>query len=588
MKKNLLRIVVTLLTLVLIPFYSPAQFNNLHDFGEGDDGKQPFGNLLIAGSKMYGMTPQGGGGYLHYGTIFKCNPDGSEYTILHEFIYGADNGRFPIGSLLLSGTTLYGVTYNGGASDLGTIFKIETDGSGFTVLHSFLGGLDQGQNPCGSLVLTGTTLYGMTTYGGGGSGVFSNCGTIFKIETDGSNFSVLYNFSGGEEDGRSPNGSLILSGTTFFGMTSYGGTSDLGTIFKIETDGTGFTLLHTFDSSTNNGHEPRGSLVLSGSTLFGMTSNGGAYDAGTIFKIETNDSGFALLHSFSGGTKDGRKPWDSLLLYGTTLFGMTYQGGANDAGTIFKIGFDGTGFDLVHAFTGGVDDGKNPLGSLTCLGNTFYGMTQRGGYYDQGIVFSMQPPYLSLTAPNGGESMVLGSSQQITWSSAGLSGNVRLVLFRNGIKVGAIASVPSVLGAYNWSAGSYSGGTAAAGSGYTVRVVTADSLYSDTSDGKFTLKNPPFLRVVSPNGGESWTLGSQQTITWASSGISGYVRLVLYKGGVKLGVIASVPAITSSYTWTVGNHSNGKAGAGSGYSVRVMTADSLFTDTGDAYFTILN
>ncbi len=648
----------------MFPLDGLAQFKDLHNFGGAADGKQPYGNLLIAGSKMYGMTPQGGGTF-RFGTLFKCNLDGSGYTVLHRFMVGATDGRFPVSSLILSGATLYGTTQVGGAEDRGTVFKINTDGSGFAVLHSFVGGVSQGQNPNGSLILSGSTLYGTTTYGGGGSGVFDNCGTIFKIQTDGSGFSVIHNFFGGDTGGRSPNGALLLSGTTFYGLTTFGGPGDMGIVFKIETDGSGFTLLHTFGPGGGSGREPRGSLILSGSTLYGMTSEGGALGAGTIFKIGTDGGGFAVLHSFSGGAADGGKPWDSLFLSSTSLFGMTYQGGVSNAGTIFKIETDGNGFDLLRSFSGGAKDGKNPLGSLSRSENTFYGMTQRGGSYDQGIVFSLPPPrisgtvywggsglqdvvmaglpgnprtdasgryaatvvfgwngsvtpskagyaftpasssytginsdqinkdysarltkYVRLTAPNGGESLVLGQLQRITWSSAGLSGNVRLELFRYGIKVGVIASVPIAPAAYSWPAGRFGGGMAAAGSGYTVRVVTSDSLYGDNSDDPFTLAKSPSVRVVSPNGGESWLRNSQRTITWVCVGISGNVRLVLFKGGVKLGTIATVSAFPGSYNWKVGAYSNSTAAAGNGYKVRVVTVDSLTGDTSDASFTI--
>ena len=69
-----------------------------------------------------------------------------------------------MGSLTLSGSTLYGMTLSGGANGNGTIFSINTDGSGFQNLFSFSG--TNGDNPHGSLTLSGSTLYGMTSAGG--------------------------------------------------------------------------------------------------------------------------------------------------------------------------------------------------------------------------------------------------------------------------------------------------------------------------------------------------------------------------------------------------------------------------------------
>ena len=86
-------------------------------------------------------------------------------------------------------------------------------------------------------------------------------------------------------------GSLTLSGSTLYGMTSYGGTHYHGTIFKINTDGTGFQLLHSFEKWSKDGGDPRGSLTLSGSTLYGMNDYGGTDGNGTIFKINTDGTG---------------------------------------------------------------------------------------------------------------------------------------------------------------------------------------------------------------------------------------------------------------------------------------------------------
>jgi uncharacterized repeat protein (TIGR03803 family) len=133
------------------------------------------------------------------------------HWIVHDF--AGEEGRWP-GNLLLSGPTLYGTTGSGGSSNCGTVFKLETDGSGFTVLKEFAGSDGAGPGP-GGLVVSGTTLYGTT-----GSGGSSNCGTVFKLETDGTGFAVLKQFAG--SDGADPSG-LLLSGTTLYGTTHNGG-----------------------------------------------------------------------------------------------------------------------------------------------------------------------------------------------------------------------------------------------------------------------------------------------------------------------------------------------------------------------------
>ncbi len=360
-----------------------AQINLLHSFaGATADGQYPFGSLILKGSTMYGMTYHGGtyGG----GTIFKVNTNGTGFVLLHSFAGGASDGSEPYGSLILKGSTLYGMTYSGGAYGGGTIFKVNTNGSGFVLLHSFAGGASDGASPEGSLILKGSALYGMTEFGG----TLGN-GTIFKINTNGSGFAVLHSFAGGASDGKYPYfESLILKGSVLYGMTSGGGTSNWGTIFKINTNGSGFVLLHSFAGGVTDGAIPYGSLILKGSALYGMTYSSGAYGGGTLFKIKTNASGFVLLYSFAGGPLDGEGPRGSLILKGSVFYGITFGGGSSDLGTIFKINTNSTGYALLHSFTGGPSDGEYPYESLILKGSTLYGMTIHGGASDLGAIFA--------------------------------------------------------------------------------------------------------------------------------------------------------------------------------------------------------
>jgi len=379
---------LTLIGLFLFALPVRAGINLLHEFA-GADGSYPYGSLIISGSTFYGMTLWGGDS--DKGTIFKVQTDGTGFTLLHEFAGGATDGKWPGGDLIISGSTLYGMTLWGGDSDKGTIFKVQTDGSGFALLREFAGGADDGQYPRGSLILSGSTLYGMTQIGGD-----NDMGTIFKVETDGTGYALLHEFAGWTADGQEPWGSLIISGSTLYGMTDLGGDSVWGSIFKIQTDGTGFTLLHSFAGGAADGSFPDGDLIISGSTLYGMTNGGGDYDHGTIFKIQTDGTGFTLLHEFAGWPADGALLGESLIISGSTLYGMTGAGGDYDYGTIFKIQTDGTGFTLLHEFAGGAADGGEPHGSLLLSNSTFFGMTSNGGDSDMGVIFSLPVPPTSV------------------------------------------------------------------------------------------------------------------------------------------------------------------------------------------------
>ncbi len=296
----------------------------------------------MAGSTLYGTTAGGGGENL--GTIFRIGTDGSGYEILHSFTVSLilsffavrNDGAYPTGPLVLSGSAIYGAATGEGLADMGTIFRIDTHGSRCQLLHTFGSSPRDGQAPSG-LILLGSTLYGATALGGAYPINMIGKGTIFRIGTDGGGYRILHSFGGAAEDGAIPNeSSLASSGTALYGTTREGGAHNFGTIFRIDTDGGGYQILYSFKGSSGDGAKPAGSLSLSGSTLYGTTMAGGAYNGGTIFRINTDGSGYQLLHSFNPAS-DGAMPWGAVTLAGTTLYGMTSKGGANNYGTIFSF-----------------------------------------------------------------------------------------------------------------------------------------------------------------------------------------------------------------------------------------------------------
>ncbi len=364
----------------LVTFNSFAQYSKLLDFEGATVGRYPYGDLISDGTFLYGMTVEGGTNNL--GTIFKIMPDGTGYSRLLDFA-GATNGRFPRGSLISDGTFLYGMTSGGGTNGQGTIFKIMPNGTGYAKLLDFTRA--NGSSPGGSLISDGTFLYGMTEFGG--TMTEDDRGTIFKIMPDGTGFAMLWNFPEAA-NGRSPRGSLISDGTFLYGMTRGGGTNNLGTIFKIMPDGTGYAKLLDF-AGVANGSTPYGSLISDGTFLYGMTVGGGTNGLGTIFKIMPDGTGYAMLLDFAGAA-NGRFPNGSLISDGTFLYGMTGYYDINDKGTIFKIMPDGTGYTKLLDFTGATN-GSGPYGSLISVGTFLYGMTSWGGTNDLGTIFKIMP-----------------------------------------------------------------------------------------------------------------------------------------------------------------------------------------------------
>jgi len=285
-------------------------------------------------------------------------------TTLYSFNSTPASPLFSRSPLFLSENTLYGSTWAGGAYGNGTIFKINTDGIGFAILYSFIDSDLDGYaaNPWGPLVVSEGAVYGTA------SG--SPSGTVFKINTGSSGQSVLHIFSGGL-DGDVPCGGVILSGNTLYGTTVEG-----GNVFKVNTDGTGFSSLHCLSCQTNV-HNDGGiyaGLVLVGNWLYGATLGAGTNN-GTLFKVATDGTGYATLHQFNGS--DGSQPLSSLLFYNNKLYGTTTAGGNDNIGVVFAINPDGTGFTNLHQFTG--YEGGDVRAGLVASDNVLYGAVMSGG-----------------------------------------------------------------------------------------------------------------------------------------------------------------------------------------------------------------
>ena len=241
------------LFLATAPFTDATAVSTLEPikaFGVPAPGANPRAELIQGtDGALYGTAEHGGYGIA--GTVFKLNPDGTGLTVLWNFTNPTDGGSPTAGLIQGTDGALYGVAYRGGSSDAGTVFKLNPDGTGFTVLKTLVPSAT-GANPFGSLIQgTDGALYGTASYGGS-----SNAGTLFKLNTDGTGFTVLKYFDNGA-DGGYPYTRLI-QGTdgALYGTASQGGTSGAGTVFKMNTDGTGFAVLQNFDYSTTGGSLP--------------------------------------------------------------------------------------------------------------------------------------------------------------------------------------------------------------------------------------------------------------------------------------------------------------------------------------------
>jgi len=248
------------------------------------------------------------------------------------------DGDAPAAELIEGGDgALYGTATHGGVDNGGTVFKLFPDGSDFTVLHSFvLGGGTGGDHPFAALLQASDgALYGTTLYGGAGAG-----GTVFKLPPVGSSFTVLHSFTAGSAtDGANPFAKLIEgSDGNLYGITSLGGASDAGTVFKLAPDGSGFAIVYSFTGG-DDGYGPYGGLAqASDGALYGTTTILGANGGGTIFQVFPDGTGFTVLHSFAGGDSDGSIPYGRLIQASDgNFFGTTTVGGNANHGTLFRL-----------------------------------------------------------------------------------------------------------------------------------------------------------------------------------------------------------------------------------------------------------
>jgi uncharacterized repeat protein (TIGR03803 family) len=352
----------------------------LYSFGtvRNDAANPLFDNSLIQANdgNFYGMTRSGGAN--GDGAVIRLTPNGDE-TVIGSFI-GGMNGAQPLGHLIqATDGNLYGMTSAGGAYGVGVVFKITLSGT-LTVLHAFAGGSD-GEDPQGSLIQASDgNLYGMTFQGGTHNG-----GLIFKIDLSGTE-TVLWNF-GGTNDGEFPGGNLVqASDGNFYGLTSAGGTTQNGVVFRYTPAGTE-SVLYSFQGQTD-GAAPQGSLIqASDGELYGMTpQQGGVNREGAVFRVSPVSGQMTTVYSFT--TSQADYGYAALLqandgdLY---VFGLLQQG-IEFQGVLFELTLSGSATVLwISGRT--PTDGALPCGTVVQgADGSLYGLTYDGGSLGDGAV----------------------------------------------------------------------------------------------------------------------------------------------------------------------------------------------------------
>ena len=395
------------------------------------DGSHPYAGLIQASDgNLYGTTRDGGTN--GYGTAFGITL-GGQLTTLHSFTL--TDGAYPDKGLLQANGNLYGTTRFGGTRLDGTVFGLpvgleqfaETQPSfgkpGANIMIrqpdlTFATGIGLGGSAAANFFAHRPDLEGAASATLRGSAAVSAALSRRKLRprelaaaatrslklrvpagkanSSAQNLTTLLNFDGANGD--FPLLTSLIQGTdgSFYGTTDGGGVYDQGTVFKVTAGGT-LTTLYTFCSQINctDGAAPQAGLVqATNGNFYGTTWDGGANNRGTVFEI-TPTGQFTTLYSFcsQAGCADGANP-EAGLVQATNgnLYGTTYWGGANTYGTVFEITPAGQ-LTTLYSFDY-VDDGAFPqAGLVQATDGNIYGTTSDGGAggVAYGTVFEITP-----------------------------------------------------------------------------------------------------------------------------------------------------------------------------------------------------
>jgi uncharacterized repeat protein (TIGR03803 family) len=413
-------------------------------YGTNTGGANPAAGLVLSGGVLCGTTVNGGS--QGAGTAFYLMPDATGFNTFHTFGNPPDAGN-PQGDLTISGNRFFGASFGGGTNGVGAVFTGQTNGSvsilrSFSAVSADTATNYGGASPTALSVSASGMVFGATMAGGAAAN-----GTVFSLNTNGEAFSVLHDFSfldsvtGTNSEGAVPWSGLVLSGDTLYGTASSGGSGGNGVVFSVKTNGSSFTILHSFTpmnsvtATNSDGAIPFGGLALSNDTLYGTASAGGQSGRGTIFSVQTNRLGFTVLHHFSatdpitGTNADGAAPCAALTLSTSVLYGTASAGGTGASGTIYSVKTDGTQFRTLYSFTplnpsnGTNSDGAFPVAGLLLVGNSLYGTAFSGGPGSAGTVFRLPIGASPAIITN----ILLNPNRTVTLFFVGAAGSTNIV-----------------------------------------------------------------------------------------------------------------------------------------------------------------
>ena len=529
------------------PTVALAQTTNLITLNPANTGEQISAQIVQgADGTLYGVSRQGGAN--GNGFVFKVQPDGSGYQTVFPFPAGLNAARLPEYSFILGRDgAFYGTTEFGGTATFGTVYKLNTDGTGFAVLRSFTAGgaavVNDGGAPRGGLVhASDGFLYGLTTTGTAAStSTADRNGVVYRIATDGSGYRIIFSFDGGSSaaNGQLPNALIEGRDGKLYGTTRAGGPRGAGTVFTLRTDGTGFAILHAFPLGTAattapfDGAAPDSALVQAGDGyLYGSTLGGGPTGDGLLYRLLPDGSAFEIIFSFNRNlTIRGNRPRGAFFQGSDGyLYGRTDDGGAitNGSGIIFRVRPDGSMFQTLESI---------PLGSP---GLHALVQGRDGNLYGAGLstrLLRIIPPLpLEITQQPRSQTVAAGSNVTFTVTARGAT---RYQWFRNGAAIaGATTSTHALNNVTTAANGTYS-------------VLAHNSPFADTSvnavlgrNAEADLSDGAVLLVAAPNPGRLINLSVR---TGAGSGAQTLIAgFVIGGAGTKQTLVRAIgPTLTA-------------------------------------------
>lgn len=339
--------------------------------------------LALYNGKLYGTTYQGGTSNL--GTIFEYDPVTNIYT--KKFDFGtapSTNGYNPKGGLQLYNSKFYGLANAGGAGGTGTIFEWDAATNTFTKKFDFIS--STGTGPQNSLRLNNNKMYGTTLQGGS-----NNLGVVFQWDPSTNAYTDLLDLTGtGAGNGSNFYGNVTVYNNKLYCMSVQGAVSNYGALYAIDPslpNGSNTTIIKIFDGTSGGGGN-NNEMIVYNNKLFGCTSAGGVNSAGVLFQVDPSTNTYTKLVDFNYANT-GSVPLGRLVPNGGKFLGVCNSGGVNNTGTIFEWDPASPG-TVLKKYDFGANNFDNPIqpGIAMFLYNSkFYGTTYNGGFVDQGTLF---------------------------------------------------------------------------------------------------------------------------------------------------------------------------------------------------------